>query len=97
MRTGSKVVCVDDVFEKGIINLYKCLPIKDKTYTVRGMSVAISTTSQEGEIAVYLVGMENPCSNVPPFPERGFKVERFLEIEPPVEVAVEEYVTEYAG
>jgi hypothetical protein len=89
MREGSKVVCVDDSFETGIINLYKMLPIKDKTYTVRGMSVGVSTTSEAGEIAVYLVGLENPCSNVPPFPERGFRIERFREIEEPVEEAVE--------
>jgi hypothetical protein len=89
MREGSKVVCVDDSFETGIINLYKMLPIKDKVYTVRGMSVGVSTTSEAGEIAVYLVGLENPCSSTPPFPERGFKVERFREIEEPVEEAVE--------
>lgn len=89
MREGSKVVCVDDSFETGIINLYKMLPIKDKVYTVRGMSVGVSTTSEAGEIAVYLVGLENPCSNVPPFPERGFRIERFREIEEPVEEAVE--------
>jgi hypothetical protein len=89
MREGSKVVCVDDSFETGIINLYKMLPIKDKVYTVRGMSVGVSTTSEAGEIAVYLVGLENPCSNVHPFPERGFKIERFREIEEPVAEAVE--------
>ena len=53
MREGSKVVCVDDSFETWIINLYKMLPIKDKVYTVRGMSVGVSTTSEAGEIAVY--------------------------------------------
>ena len=89
MREGSKVVCVDDSFETRIINLYKMLPIKDKVYTVRGMSVGVSTTSEAGEIAVYLVGLENPCSNVPPFPERGFRIERFREIEEPVAEAVE--------
>jgi len=25
-----------------------------------------------GEVSVYLVGLRNPLSNVPPFPERGF-------------------------
>jgi len=89
MREGSKVVCVDDSFETGIINLYKMLPMKDKIYTVRGMSVGVSTTSEAGEIAVYLVGLENPCSNVPPFPERGFRIERFREIEEPIAEAVE--------
>jgi hypothetical protein len=30
-----------------------------------------------GEVSVYLVGLRNPLSNVPPFPERGFNAERF--------------------
>ena len=28
-------------------------------------------------LAVYLVGLHNPCSDQPPYPERGFKCERF--------------------
>jgi hypothetical protein len=52
MREGSKVVCVDDSFETGIINLYKMLPMKDKIYTVRGMSVGVSTTSEAGSAIV---------------------------------------------
>ena len=44
---------------------------------------------EAGEIAVTLVEISNPVSKVPPHRERGFKVERFRELEPEVEVEEE--------
>ena len=43
MRQGSKVVCVDDRFPTEILIYYNALPLKDRTYTVRGMGVGIGT------------------------------------------------------
>ncbi len=85
VRTGSKVVCVDDRFPPELLLYYNCLPIKDKVYKVRDMGVGLSSTGEHGEIVVYLEGMQNPCSSVPPHPERGFAEWRFREIEPPLE------------
>lgn len=85
MRTGSKVICVDDRFKPELMLYYNCLPIKDRVYVVREMGVGLSATGEEGEIVVYLEGMENPRSTKPPHPERGFAEWRFREIEPPKE------------
>jgi hypothetical protein len=35
MQVGKKVVCVDDVFPAWVYDVYKELPVKDVTYTVR--------------------------------------------------------------
>ena len=85
MRTGSKVVCVDDRFPTELLIYYNSLPIRDRVYVVRGMAVGLSSQGEPGEIVVYLEGMENPKSAKPPHPERGFAEWRFREIEPPKE------------
>lgn len=88
MQKGSKVVCVDDRFPPDLIVYYDNLPVKDLVYTIRDMGVGISVAGEPGEIVVYLVGLENPCSSKPPHPERGFASWRFREIQPPPEEAV---------
>lgn len=85
MRQGSKVICVDDRFPTDLLLHYNSLPIKDKVYVVRGLGVGISLDGQPGEVVVYLEGLQNPCSSVPPHPERGFAQHRFRELEPPAE------------
>jgi len=85
VRTGSKVVCVDDRFPTELLIYYNALPIKDRVYVVRGMAVGLSSQGEPGEIVVYLEGLENPRSTKPPHPERGFAEWRFREIEPPKE------------
>ena len=85
MRTGSKVICVDDRFPTEILIYYNALPLKDRTYAVRGMGVGISHTGDPGEIVVYLNELKNPLSAKPPHPERGFAAWRFREIQPPAE------------
>ncbi len=77
---NQKVVCVDDVFKPSLVKYYTALPTKDKVYVVRGMAPAINDQLQE-DICVYLVGLQNPCSNKPPHRERGFKTERFRPLE----------------
>jgi hypothetical protein len=79
--TGQKVVCIDGKFDPCIAKFYTSLPIENVVYVVRGTTVGLSPRGEEGEIAVYLVGIVNPRSNKPPFPERGFKAERFRPLE----------------
>lgn len=99
VRRGSKVVCVDDSFPKEIVSFYTHLPVKDRVYTIRDMGVGINLNGEMGEVVVYLVGMPNPSSLKPPYPERGFNQERFREIMPPPweevenEAPVEETIT----
>jgi hypothetical protein len=88
--SGTKVICVDDRFPPEILIYYTNLPLKDKVYTIRDVEVGIGLNGEAGEIAVTLVEIANPVSEVPPHRERGFKVERFRELEPMVET--EEYV-----
>ena len=89
MVSGTKVVCVDDRFPPEIFIYYTNLPIKDKVYTIRDVEVGVGLNGEAGEIAVTLVEISNPVSKVPPHRERGFKVERFRELEPEVEVEEE--------
>lgn len=89
MRSGSKVVCLDDRFPTDILVYYNSLPIKDRVYVVRDMGIGIGLDGQPGEVVVYLQGLENPSSSVPPHAERGFAQHRFAELEPPAEEAQE--------
>ena len=89
MVSGTKVICVDDRFPLEILIYYTNLPLKDKVYTVRDVEVGVGLNGEAGEIAVTLVELANPVSEGPPHRERGFKVERFRELEPEVEVAEE--------
>jgi hypothetical protein len=87
--SGTKVICVDDRFPPEILIYYTNLPLKDKVYTIRDVEVGVGLNGEAGEIAVTLVEISNPVSEVPPHRERGFKVERFRELEPQVEVEEE--------
>jgi hypothetical protein len=87
--SGTKVICVDDRFPPEIIIYYTNLPIKDKVYTIRDVEVGVGLNGEAGEIAVTLAEFANPVSETPPHRERGFKIERFRELEPAVEVEEE--------
>lgn len=39
MQVGKRVVCVDDQFQPWALNLFKELPVKGRTYTVRAVSL----------------------------------------------------------
>lgn len=84
---GQKVVCVDDVFPDAIKKYYWKLPVKGVTYTVRDLVPGIDPCGAPGEMCVYLVELLNPCSDKPPYPERGFKAERFRPLETDDETA----------
>jgi len=85
MREGSKVVCIDDTWPQGIQKYYTDLPKKGQIYTVRTIEVGVGWDGTEGEIALTLREIINPVSKTPPHRERGFKQERFAELEPPKE------------
>jgi hypothetical protein len=78
---GQKVVCVNDVFLDAIKKFYWKLPVKGVTYTIRDLVPGIDPSGEGGEMCVYLVELINPCSDTPPYPERGFKAERFRPLE----------------
>lgn len=81
MIVGQKVVCVDDKFPESAMRLYTALPVKDVTYVIRGVVLGVNWQSQPGEVCLYLIGLNNPRSETPPFPERGFNSERFRPLE----------------
>ncbi len=97
---GQKVVCVDDVFAEAVKKFYWKLPVKGVTYTVRDLVPGIDINGELGEMCVYLVDLINPCSDTPPYPERGFRAERFRPLETDTETNeqsddVTEKATEY--
>ena len=81
MITGQKVICVDDRFPPGTTALYTALPVKDRVYVVRNVIIGVNWKAEPGEVCIYLVGINNPRSTAPPFPERGFNSERFRPLE----------------
>jgi hypothetical protein len=81
MHVGQKVVCINDEFPEAIRQFYTALPVKDVTYVVRQVCVGINPRGEAGEVCLYLVGLHNPRSETPPFPERGFSSERFRPLE----------------
>ena len=93
MMVGQKVVCVDDTFPPAVSQFYKALPRKDQIYVIRAVMIGVNWKAEPGEVCVYLVGLVNPCSDTPPYPERGFNAERFRpldEFDPVAEPASEE-------
>lgn len=96
MQVGSKVVCIDANFPKELSRFYWRFPIEGPTYTIREMGVGVSINGEPGEVYVLLQGIDNPCSDQPPYPERGFNAERFREIEPPATDEVEAEAPAYA-
>ena len=75
---GQKVVCVDDHFEDYQIKFVPERPVLDQVYTIREIDIGttwghIHATS----VVLYLKGLNNPASDVPPYRERGFDAKRF--------------------
>lgn len=78
---GQKVVCVNDRFEPELARFYINLPKKGVVYVIRDVVMGVDFYKNEpGEICVYLVGMKNPPSAKEPYPERGFRADRFREL-----------------
>jgi len=83
---GQKVVCINDTFNGFVKAVYKELPVKGKTYTIREVFLGDSAT-----VGLLLVELVNPPD---PFhvgkQELGFSSERFAPLEelPPEEAEV---------
>lgn len=77
MRIGDKVICINDSFPLGIEKIYDSLPKKNVIYVVREVSLGVNFKGEAGEVAICLIGLDNPRSTTPPHPERGFNSERF--------------------
>lgn len=81
MVVGQKVVCINDIFAPDVAQFYVALPKKGQVYVIRNVLVGVSIKGTLGEVCLYLIGMHNPKSAAPPFPERGFNSERFAPLE----------------
>lgn len=101
MIKGQKVVCINDSFTALVRAIYKQLPVKGKTYTVREVFLGREKVIKAGDsatVGLLLVELVNP-----PDPlhkgqqELGFNSERFAPLEEfPAEECAEE-VGELAG
>lgn len=97
MKEGQKVICVDDSAPAHLRMHYTAWIKKGTIYVIRGVFLGVDYQSaQAGEVGVYLLGIHNPKSSVPPFPERGFNSLRFRPIEEKTETVTAE-VEEEAG
>lgn len=85
MVKGQRVVCINDEFSSLVKALYKELPVKDKTYTVREVFLGREKVVKAGDsatVGLLLVELTNP-----PDPmhkgnrELGFSSERFAPLE----------------
>lgn len=94
MKEGSKVVCIDDTWPQGILRYYTDLPKLGQIYTIRTIEVGVGRDGVEGEVAVTLKEIVNPVSKTPPHRERGFKQERFAELEPDLSESEKEKIEE---
>ena len=103
MVKGQKVVCINDSFGQLVRAMYKQLPVKGNTYTIREVFLGREKIVKGGDSAT--VGLLLHELNNPPDPfhqgkqELGFSSERFapLEEHPPEEVEAEAEVGAGAG
>lgn len=97
MVKGQRVVCINDSFSQFVRALYKQLPVKDKTYTIREVFLGrekIVKGDDTATVGLLLEELHNPPD---PFhvgqQELGFSSERFALLdELPDEENVEEEV-----
>lgn len=96
---GQKVVCIDDTFAPWVYDLYKALPKKNSSYTVRmmapgrsnpefvvGEDAKMTMTHADFDIVLYLEELHNPNDPHASIEvELGFKAERFAPLEELVE------------
>lgn len=95
MVKGQKVVCINDTFSAFIRALYKQLPVKGNTYTIREVFLGREKIVKGGDSAT--VGLLLSELTNPPDPfhqgkqELGFTSERFAPMEelPPEEASAE--------
>ena len=92
---GQKVVCINDGFPSIVKAIYKALPVKGKTYTIREVFLGREKVLKSGDSATVGLLLEELVN--PPDPlhkgqqELGFNSERFAPLEEvPAEEAEEE-------
>lgn len=96
MLKGQKVVCINDSFTQFVRAMYKQLPVKGKTYTVREVFLGREKVVKGGESATVGLLLEELHNPPDPFhagqQELGFSSERFAPLEeiPDEETADEE-------
>lgn len=98
MVKGQKVVCINDSFNEFVRAIYKQLPVKGNTYTIREVFLGREKIVRGGDSAT--VGLLLHELHNPPDPfhqgqqELGFSSERFAPLEevPPEEAEVHEEV-----
>lgn len=86
MKIGSLVECINDNFDPKLhtISLHPVLPTKGKLYTIRHIFKGYPSG-----IACYLEEIKsntNPYFNI----EQGFAINRFKEVQPPMEISIED-------
>ncbi|HEY0947041.1 MAG TPA: hypothetical protein VGD81_17295 [Opitutaceae bacterium] len=96
MVKGQKVVCINDTFSEFIRAIYKQLPVKGDTYTIREVFLGREKIVKGGDSATVGLLLEELVNPPDPFhqgqQELGFSSERFAPLEelPPEEAAAEE-------
>ena len=98
MVKGQRVVCINDTFTQFVRALYKQLPVKNKTYTIREVFLGrekIVKGDESATVGLLLEELHNPPD---PFhagqQELGFSSERFALLD---ELPDEENVAEEVG
>lgn len=95
MVKGQKVVCTNDTFSSVIRAIYKQLPVKGNTYTIREVFLGREKVVKGGDSATVGLLLEELVNPPDPFhagqQELGFSSERFAPLEEaPAEEAAEE-------
>lgn len=103
MIKGQKVVCINDTFNEFVKAVYKQLPDKGKTYTIREVFLGREKIIKGGDSATVGLLLEELVNPPDPFhvgkQELGFSSERFAPLEelPPEESEVGEEAEVGAG
>ena len=103
MIKGQKVVCIDDTFNEFVKAVYKQLPQKGKTYTIREVFLGREKIVKGGDSATVGLLLEELVNPPDPFhagrEELGFSSERFAPLEelPPEAAEVGEEARVGAG
>lgn len=102
MIKGQRVVCINDTFAASVRGLYKQLPTKGVTYTIREVFLGREKIRAAGDSATVGLLLEELANPPDPFhvgsQELGFSSERFAPLEEmPAEQNVEAESSVLAG
>ena len=98
MIKGQKVVCINDTFNEFVKAVYKQLPVKGDTYTIREVFLGREKIVKGGDSATVGLLLQELTNPPDPFhvgkQELGFSSERFAPLEelPPEEAEVADEV-----